>query len=511
MILFTSGPMWLSFGKDTVSTLPAFPMPAGPATLLWAPVRGVTGVAALEGNPRHASVLIERRLRSEGSIEGDAKVFIHHFRTIGRGYQALYSVVPLEEWQSLLAWVRDLPDHCLVFPCPALLWAGLRDGEGAVLHDGVQMLFLGVAQGQIVHANVIAFSTLPEDIELAARALGEKVRKEWSALRVHGAVPELPVSWYSARSGGGLKPLVEAGTDLQDEEAGKRETKSGVSGLDQDEICAFAASSGRVVVSKNEPFAERAAGADAPSGFLTPVQTERVESGLSQLARHAKARLALNPSADKWRHVADRLLPACTALCLLSSAALLALSGTWMAGSNQVSSEVSRLAQRESSARQRMAGFASADVMPGDLARQIDFFESAMRLGNGRDVAGLLKALQSSATAEVRILGVRAEEVAKGEPVKDQNLARATQAASARHTLSDVSGVQAFVVDGLLSEAGIGQDSNLLSAWVRDMRSRGYELEAIDSKVPAAGTELSSRLFSYRVQPVGSATEGIRP
>lgn len=444
MNLFVSGHEWLAFTPSEVRSLAAFPRLNGPACLVWAPDRAVSGVAALEGNARHAAVLIERRLRAEGNIEGDVKVFIHHVSTVGQGYQALYSAVPLEEWQRLLAWSSALPHHCLLLPGVALVWDTLKkNGTAAVFRHGTHLVFLGFLEGRILHANTIAFSGSgsDEDAMFAAQALGERARDELANAGLEAQPAPVAVSWYSVQRSGG------AGSALTD---------------------AFASASGLRVVPQGEEAVTDAAGA-------------RLLSSIPFLARRADVRLALNAPADKWCFQADRYLPACVALCVLVSLAAFATGAGWLWQSRVALQQIETLAGREAAAAKRLEVLGQSVQMPSSISDQLAFLDAMQKLQAGHDVAGLLASVKAASSTEVRVLGVRIEDAPA-----DKKGGRTGPA---------------FLVDGILSDASPDQGSALLSFFVRSMRRDGYEIEAVDARGPATGATASSRMFSYRVQP----------
>lgn len=427
MIIFASGQTWLCVAGDDVKAIAAFPRLEQPATLLWSPDRGASGVAALEGDPRHAAVLIERKLRGEGSIEGDAKVFIHHVRAIGKGYQALYTVARLDEWQRLLGWVEGLKQHCLLVPVVALLWDQLQNGSGAVFRFGAHFAFLGKSEDHMVHVNTIAFSDSVEDALLASRALAERVREDFLKHQPGQADPALRVRWHG----------IDQGADIDVPAAG-----------------AFLAA-----------MTEGTADADVPGASVAGVVVDH--SPMADMAAGAGPGIALNSGADKWRFLADRWLPACGLASMCMAAIFLAVSASWVWRSLQASREIELLRQREVLARQKIGELSSAGVLPATLGEQLQFLESLQKVRRAQDVAGLLRALKDASSGEVRILGVRAEEK---PPAKDG---------------ADVPA--SFVIDGMLVDGASAQDSILLSNFVRAMRDQHYELEPVDGRCSPPG------------------------
>lgn len=448
MIYLAAGSEWLQFSEDAVARVPAFPTLEHPALVLWSPERGVSGVTALEGNARHAAVLIDRRLRAEGATEGETKVFVHHVRPVGQGYQAIYTAAPLEEWQRLLAWSGAQREHCLLALPASVMWACRQDHLGAVFHRGVHLELLGMVDDRIFHLSSMAFSDSDEDLAMAARALGERAMAEVSRSGAKRESAQPAVQWFSALALGGSAVRVEPTT--------------GPHLLQQ----AFASASGLRVESRDERFDDRDA---AQAAF----------SGVCQLAGETTTSLALNTAGDKWLWTAERFLSACAFASWAVAIALLAVSGHWVLQSRQALQLMEGLQAQEMLSRRHAADVESKVQAPGGLESQLALVEALQKLASGHDASGLLNALKTATSADMNILGVRAE---------PSTAAPATAVAPV-----------SFVVDGSLTAGPVAQDSQSLSAFVRGMRNQGYDAEPLDAKVPAAGTSGSSRLFSYRL------------
>ena len=120
---------WLLFDGATVTRSDSRPRLAGAAVVVSDFENAVSNVISLEGSPAHAVALIERRLRSDGMIDGESKILIHRTRSIGAGYQTLFTAVPLDLWQQTYAWAEAQPDHCLLIPFTSLLF---KEGLDAI-------------------------------------------------------------------------------------------------------------------------------------------------------------------------------------------------------------------------------------------------------------------------------------------------------------------------------------------------------------------------------------------
>ncbi|MDO9403485.1 MAG: hypothetical protein Q7T87_05605 [Polaromonas sp.] len=459
MIIFASQDRWRLFSGDTVRDVAAFPALQEPATVVWHSPQSVTGVAALEGNVRHAAVLIERRLRAEGSIEGDTRMFIHHIRTIGEGYQALYTAAPLAQWQRLLAWASRLPNHCLIFSAAALLWERQAAGSAVVLQAGTQLMAVGSLDNQMVQVNTLAFSDSAEDMHSAAAALGARLLEERSKLTPDQEPAALSIRWCAAG----------------DAATGSAERQLSM-------MAAIEASNVVDVRPLNTEFRDDAAGVV-------------VHSAIPALAAGAGTRMALNNPGDKWLFMADRFLPACSLAALALSAGVLLTCLSWYTQSRETASQVDKLVEQESAARMRAAALGERAKPPEGLENQLAFVAVVKSLEGGHDLSGALKALKAAAREDLRILSVRSDD--NPSTSTSTSPPGAERGATASPVPPDKP--PAIVVDGILAEGGNSESSQLLSGFVRALREQGYEAEPIDTKGAATGLSASSRLFSYRL------------
>ncbi|HUH90207.1 MAG TPA: hypothetical protein VLZ76_06075 [Lysobacter sp.] len=185
---------WLAFDGDRVTHLDARPK-VDRATVVITDFDGsISQVTALEGSPSHAIALIEKRLRADGLIDNESKILIHQTKTVGNGYQSLFTAVPLDRWQQMFAWAEGQVDHCLLVPSVALLWQMLKPGRGIVLHSGRQFVFLASMRNRIVHVSALAFSESESDLEMTVAALAERAGKELAG--ADDALEALSVEWY---------------------------------------------------------------------------------------------------------------------------------------------------------------------------------------------------------------------------------------------------------------------------------------------------------------------------
>lgn len=184
---------WLSFDGDQVRHLDARPKVERSTVVITDFDGAVSQVTSLEGSTAHAVALIEKRLRSDGLIDNESKILIHQTRTVGNGYQALFTAVPLDRWQQMFAWAESQPDHCLLVPSVALLWRTLKPGRGVVLHSGRQFVFVAALRNSMVHASALAFSDSQDDLAMTVAALAERAGKDLAGS--DDALDALTVEW----------------------------------------------------------------------------------------------------------------------------------------------------------------------------------------------------------------------------------------------------------------------------------------------------------------------------
>src|SRR5690606_14394706 len=129
-------------------------------------------------------------------VDSECKILIHQSRTVGNGYQALFTAVPLDRWQQLFAWGESHRDHCLLMPLTGLLWRMLRPGRGLVLHSGRQFIFLANLRNRIVHATALAFSESDDDLAMTVASMATRAARELEAS--DEVLEALTVEWYGS-------------------------------------------------------------------------------------------------------------------------------------------------------------------------------------------------------------------------------------------------------------------------------------------------------------------------
>lgn len=92
-----------------------------------------TDVWRFEGKSEFAKALIEKRVRTEGLVEGSAHIVVHRLIKVPGGFQAYFSAVSLELWQRCMEWATGQENHCIVLTASGLLCHGVTNGQVRLL------------------------------------------------------------------------------------------------------------------------------------------------------------------------------------------------------------------------------------------------------------------------------------------------------------------------------------------------------------------------------------------
>ncbi|GAB3740691.1 hypothetical protein GCM10028794_25670 [Silanimonas algicola] len=514
---------WLAFDGSVVAVLDARPR-VERATIVLTDFDGaVSDVASLEGSPSHAVALIERRLRSDGLIDGDAKVLVHQVRTVGNGYQALYTAVPLDRWQQLFAWADQQDDHCLLVPVVALLWKRLRPGQGVVLHSGRKLVFLASLRSGPVYASALAFSDSRADLAMTVAALGERAGMLLSA-GDDGAVDAPTIEWIGAMTALGVPhgstgtgrsrriepalsdpPLDEVPTernpqaahagpsmsfDGQDEyadtpavAANPAPAIAGVPGmpvaadapLDEALLEIFAANSGATVRL-------------APHAVVTDASGHRHRSGVPALLADASPAVAVNSGVARAMFAAERLLPWASVASLVLAIGLAALGGRWTLSAHEARSGAATLRADTERLEERATAIEGNASVPAEYPAVLDFVGRASTLAQALDPTATLVMLRDAAGEDVRILRLRLDPTTDGS-----------------HSLR---------VDGLVnygaSPGGV-EGGQQIARFVQRLRESGYVPTAVDPQSGNARAGAAGGVFSYQLTRAPAAAPGAMP
>lgn len=527
---------WLAFDGDRVTHLDARPK-VDRATVVITDFDGsISQVTALEGSPSHAIALIEKRLRADGLIDNESKILIHQTKTVGNGYQSLFTAVPLDRWQQMFVWAEGQADHCLLVPSVALLWQMLKPGRGIVLHSGRQFVFLASMRNRMVHASALAFSESDSDLEMTVAALAERAGKELAG--ADDALEALSVEWYGTLTAApeaaaqAFQPIVvplpssderlarisarhkdptprlaetpaDAGTHADDDAMtfdGQFDPVEGAiaedmpaEGWPADDAAAvdsfahepaFAAQAPTHTGASHrwldetllEVFSARS-GTSVRLGPHTIVRDEQgrsYRSSVAYLAANANALTAVNPLASRLMYLAERLLPWASAASLVLALTLGGLGGRWTLAAHDASRRADSLNSEISAIDTEIAALQQQQAMPESYPQLLQFIERAGGLHAALDPHATLLAVREAAGDDVRILRLRLDPAADGGTLR---------------------------VDGMVKRQ-MGEDAQgmRVSRFVQRLRAAGYVPTAVDPLSGGSRAQSPGGSFSYQLK-----------
>jgi len=138
-----------------------------------------SGVMAVDTQPDFAAAVIEKRLRSEGLIDGEAHVLAHRIIATGGGSRVFYTAVPVAAWQDAFTWLEQQPSVGLLFSVDAAMLALAQRHDAVLCRIGRQFRFLVSKPGTLIYLSATAFSDDPDDIDTALLNLVDQVRTQW--------------------------------------------------------------------------------------------------------------------------------------------------------------------------------------------------------------------------------------------------------------------------------------------------------------------------------------------
>ena len=364
---------WVHCHGQEAQELPAWPRLTDTALVVLDLDDIFTDVWRFEGKSEYAAALIEKRVRTQGLVEGAAHIVMHRLLKVPGGFQAYFSAVSLDLWQQCAQWAKDQSDHCLVMTSGGLMCHGVGLGQGRVLLSQRRLMcFVHTEEGMV-------FSST-QALGFGAAAMGnaaQVVAANQSAVlgRLGAEAVEFGALWSSHK--------------------------------EDQEICLSALQG----VLGGEPVV-------MPTAQLT-LGSEPVQSVMPALARDAASRHALNPTSERVAWRAERWVAVLTVLTAVAGIALGALGvfTNQQAGAQREESQ----GQREQlvAMQERIQAVSNMDtpakLMPvAQLARTLDeglrydplAFLGQLKETSGRDIRIQRVRLESSAQNRTRAFRV---------------------------------------------------------------------------------------------------------
>lgn len=469
---------WLVFDGQSVSRSESRPRLQRAAVVVSDFEGAVSNVIALEGSPTHAVALIEKRLRSDGLIDSESKILVHRSRSMGAGYQTLFTAVPLDLWQQTYAWAEAQPDHCLLVPFTSLLWKSLKPGQGVVLQSGRQLSVLALLKHQIVYRTSLAYSDDPDDLAMAVGSLAEQFASDLDS--GEDSLQTVSLRWCPV-----LVPRPADGAEWGDE------VLRGI----------FAARSGIEVAS-------------VPLRRVLDGDGAEYRSGIAWIEANAGASVAVNPLPSRLAWLAEWGLPIASAASLVFALALGTLGARWTLSASEANERAARLGDEISGIEGRIEALRSEEGIPQEFGPTLQFVERAAGLQGGADPTTSLARVRDAAGGEVRILRVRLEDTAGAGPRAANAQARRQGAAPSAASTADRT--YTLRVDGVV-DAHRGTPGMQVPNFVEGLRRMGFEPVPIDPQGSGSGSGSGSGnrsaggFFSYLLRTPEPPRAGGQP
>lgn len=440
MIIYAAENQWISFSGGEVEHMEPYSPLAEASTVVWQPRGEITGVTSLQGNPKHAAILIERKLRQVGEIEGNTRIHIHRVEKLQDTYSVLYSVVQLEEWQRMSTWVSSQRVRCNFYSWLSLVSEGANEGEALIFHELSRMTFFCCIDHRMVHITSIAFSSSLEDLTQAATSLGERVRL---ALEQFGASlpPDGPnIRWFSAACIPFENALVDAFSNASLLKCEVLDRVYSVKKTDQLLVSAIAA-----------------------------------------LAKNARLRVCLNTQSDKLLYQLDDWIVWSAQLGLVISMPIALLGAFWLFQASAITKQAATVLESVTHDKARIRKPPDTSSQRARLEKQLAFIQKADQLKGSINLPGLLKTLKDSSGNGIRILSVRTEGAGNTDKTPKPN------------------GLHPMLIEGALSsDERVAWDSQL-SSLVSALNDAGYSVETTEARTGPNASSMAGRLFSYRL------------
>lgn len=456
---------WLVFDGQTLTRSESRPRLQRAAMVVSDFEGAVSSVISLEGSSAHAVALIDKRLRSDGLVDGDSKILVHKSRNLGAGYQTLFTAVPLDFWQQIYAWAEAQPDHCLLVPFTSLLWKALKPGEGLVLQSGRQLSVLAVLKHEIIYHTALAYSDSADDLAMTAGSLAEQFAEDLAGGEDN--LEPLSMQWCPV-----LVPRPAEGMPWSDEAL--REI--------------FAARSGQAV-------------SPVPMRRVVDEEGQEYRSGIAWIEANASQAIAVNPLPSRLAHLAEWILPVASAASLVFAIALGTLGARWTLSASEANQRATQLGQEVASIEEGIEALRATEAIPPEFTATLQFLERAAHLQTGLDPTTSLSRIRDAAAGEVRILRVRLEDPQEADGRPRGQAAQASRA-SADGYLLRVDGV----VDAYRGTAGM-QVPN----FVDGLRRQGFDPLPIDPQGGGTNNRSAGGFFSYLLRTPSAAQAGSQP
>lgn len=322
-----------------------------------------SGVMVVDTKPEFAPSMIEKRVRSEGLVDGESHILSHDLTYAGGSTRVFYTAVPIASWNEMFTWLDGESSNGLVFSLEAIMLTLAQRHGAVVCRVGRQFRLLVAQSDKLSYFTTKAFSDDQDDLDIALISLMDR-----SGPQLLSGDERLPVYWCDL-----LAP---------DNDDGARLVKQ------------FSQRMGvKVVTAPVQRI-------DAATGSLRTAVAAMIEL--------ASWRNALNPPSERIAAVIDHFRnPIAGAVALVGLCAF-AVAGMWFSQTLQIQSQTDKIRQEVNTIKQRTAG---QDIAPDKLLASytptIDFLDKLAVAANSPDLYAILTDIRQAADKRVRVMRIQ--------------------------------------------------------------------------------------------------------
>lgn len=315
-----------------------------------------------EGKSEYAAALIEKRVRTEGLVDGISHIVIHRLVKQPDGFQVFFSAVPLELWQQCTQWAKEQEDHCILLLAPGLLCHNVKNEKARLVLTQRRVMCFAQMEDGMAFASAQALGASVDDMAGTVQALLMSSRKSLLS-RLQPAAVEWGTLWslQTEDSNTCLEALSDAlgGTPV-------------------------------VMPSQEMQLAEK-----------------RLYSVLPSLLHEASGQHALNPGIEKMAWRAERWLIPIAAITSFVGIGL-AISGVFVAQVVEQQQVLNMAQQSELNLLQERIQAVAQVEIPKKVLPLTDF-SRAMAEGARYDPVAFMALLKAAAGSDLRIQRIRLE------------------------------------------------------------------------------------------------------
>lgn len=355
--------VWYNFDGDAWQVTSDQPVLSGPCRLLTDFDRAPAGVVAVDTKPEFAPSMIEKKVRSEGLVDGESHILAHRLIYAGGSSRVLYTAVPVASWNALFSWLGGESSIGLVFSIEAAMLA-LAQRHGAVMcRAGRQFRFLVSQPDKLNYITTTAFSDDPDDLDIALITLMDRAGQ-----KILSSEERLPVYWCD---------LLASERDDGSRLVSQFSQRMGV----------------KVVTAPVKRF-------DSPAG---PLRTA-AENMLNAMSW----RTAVNPWSERIAAAVDQFRKPIAGAVALIGLGMFSIAAAWTSQAMQIQARAERINQEANELSHRLAGL---DIPPAQLlashAPTLAFLDGLTQAANGPDPLSVLNDVRQAADKRVRVMRIQ--------------------------------------------------------------------------------------------------------